>query len=173
MKTIQIYGKKWYDEEYELEVAKMKYIKAVIADIDIIYNLVQETIRTIYPKYYPSEIVEFFCNLHCKENIEKDIKEGNVGILIIDDNIVGTGSYIENHITRVYVKPEHQGRGYGSYIIHYLENEIAKNYNKAYLDASLPACSIYEHRGYETIHHDKWKWLNGDMSTGKSVIREV
>ena len=139
----------------------MKYIKAVTADIDIIYNLVQKTIRTIYPKYYPSEVVEFFGNLHCKENIGKDIKAGNVGILIDDDNIVGTGSYMENHITRVYVKPEHQGQGYGSYIIQHLEDEIAKNYNKAYLDASLPACSIYEHRGYETVRHDKWKCKNG------------
>ena len=107
----------------------MKYIKAVTADIDIIYNLVQETIRTIYPKYYPNEVVEFFCNHHCKENIEQDIKDGHVGILIDDDNIVGTGSYVENHITRVYVKPEYQGQGYGSYIIQYLEDEIAKSYN--------------------------------------------
>ena len=141
----------------------MKYIKAATVDIDIIYNLVQETIRTIYPKYYPSEVVEFFCNLHCKENIGKDITEGRVGILIDADSIVGTGSYVENHITRVYVKPEYQGQGYGSYIIQYLEDEIAKNYMEAYLDASLPACSIYEHRGYETVRHDKLECWNGTI----------
>ena len=89
----------------------MKYIKASAADIDIIYNLVQETIRTIYPKYHPSEVVDFFCNLHCKENIEKDIEEGNVGILIDENNIVGIGNFVENHITRVYVKPKYQRQG--------------------------------------------------------------
>lgn len=151
----------------------MKYIKAVTADIDIIYNLVQETIKTIYPKYYPSEVVEFFCNLHCKENIEQDIKDGHVGILIDDDNIVGTGSYVENDITRVYVKPKYQGQGYGSYIIQYLEDEITKNYTEAYLDASLPACSIYEHRGYETIRHDKWECENGIILVYEIMEKKV
>lgn len=139
----------------------MEYITATLSDADLIYDLVQETIRTIYPKYYPGEVVDFFCNLHCKEKIEQDIKAGDVGILIVDGNIVGTGSYEVNHITRVYVKPEYQGRGYGSYIMQGLEDEIANKYDKACLDASLPACSIYEHRGYKTIRHDKWKCENG------------
>ena len=138
----------------------MKYIRAALSDIDLIYDLVQKTIRTIYPKYYPREVVDFFCNLHCKEKIEQDIKAGDVGILIVDGNIIGTGSYKANHITRVYVKPEYQGRGYGSYIMQCLENEIAKKYDKSCLDASLPACSLYEHRGYKTIRHDKWKCEN-------------
>lgn len=42
-----------------------------------------------------------------------------------------------------------------------LEDEIAKKYDKSCLDASLPACIIYEHRGYKTIRHDKWKCENG------------
>lgn len=139
----------------------MKYIRATLSDTELIYDLVQETIRTIYPKYYPNEVVDFFCNHHCKENIEQDIKAGHVGSLIVNENIVGTGSYKENHITRVYVKPEYQGRGYGSYIMQYLEDEIAKKHDKSCLDASLPASSMYEHRGYETIHHDKWECENG------------
>ena len=139
----------------------MKYITATLSDTDLIYDLVQETIRTNYPKYYPSEVVDFFLQLHCKENIEKDIKDGHVGILIVAGNIVGTGSYEANHITRVYVKPEYQSRGYGSYIMQNIEDEIAKKYHKSCLDASLPASSIYEHRGYRTIHHDKCKCENG------------
>lgn len=143
-----------------LEVPDLKYEKATIKDIDIIYNLVQETIKTIYPKYYPIEIVDFFCNLHCKDNIEKDINDEHVGILSDNGIIVGTGSYVENHITRVYVKPEYQGQGYGNYIMQNLEEQVLKNYDTVCLDSSLPASKIYENRGYETIKHEKWECAN-------------
>ena len=49
----------------------MEYIKAVTKDTEQIAALVQDTICEIYPKYYPREVVEFFCELHSKENISK------------------------------------------------------------------------------------------------------
>ena len=139
----------------------MTYIKATEKDSEQITMLVQNTIRTVYPKYYPQEVVDFFCNLHNQENILKDIKSGLVGVLIKDNEIVGTGCYRDNHITRVYVIPQHQRRGYGSYIMQCLENEIELNYDRAILDASLPASMMYEKRGYKTIKHEKWEVGNG------------
>ena len=73
----------------------------------------------------------------------------------------GTGCYQDNHITRVYVLPEFQGRGYGTFIMEQLEDIIAGEYDKVYLDASLPACHLYEKRGYQTIRHDRWNVENG------------
>lgn len=135
----------------------MEYIKATTENIDCIYEIVQNTVMTIYPKYYPREVVDFFCTLHSKENIKKDVEKGNVGILLSDDKtIVGTGSHEGNHITRVYVLPEFQGKGYGSFIMQSLENEIGAKYYAVQLDASLPASRLYEHRGYHTIKHEKW-----------------
>ena len=139
----------------------MNYIIATKKDLDTIYNLVQNTIKTIYPKYYPSEVVDFFCEHHNKDNIYKDIEQGVVGLLIVDGNIVGTGSFNENHITRVYVNPDYQGKGYGSYIMQCLENTISTSYDTVYLDASLPASHLYEKRGYKTIEHNKWNVANG------------
>ena len=144
----------------------MEYIKATEEYTEQIYNLVQNTITTIYPKYYPKEVVDFFCEHHSIENIIKDIESGSVGILLnkntLNENIiVGTGSYKDNHITRVYVAPEFQGQGYGSYIMQCLENEIGLKYDAVYLDASLPASHLYEKRGYKTIKHDRWEVENG------------
>lgn len=139
----------------------MKYIKATEEYVEQIYSLVQDTIMRIYPKYYPKEVVKFFCELHSKENILEDIKNGCVDVLLVDDNLVGTGSYKDNHITRVYVAPDFQGRGYGSYIMDNLENIIALKNDTVYLDASLPASSLYENRGYKTIKHHKWNVDNG------------
>ena len=139
----------------------MEYVTATEKDSEQILMLVQDTIRTIYPKYYPKEVVDFFCELHCKENISKDIENGFVGVLRSDNIIVGTGCYKDNHITRVYVKPEYQGKGYGNYIMECLENLIRLKYDMVCLDASLPASHLYEKRGYQTIRHERWNARNG------------
>lgn len=54
----------------------MEYLKARREDLEQVYQLVQDTIQTIYPQYYPHEIVGFFRNLHSKENIAADIDSG-------------------------------------------------------------------------------------------------
>lgn len=139
----------------------MEYRKALEKHIDNVFNIVQNTVTTVYPKYYPKEVVDFFCQLHSRENITKDIKNGNVGVLVVDNRIVGTGSREDNHITRVYVLPEFQGKGYGSFIMQCLENTISEQYNTVMLDASLPASHLYEQRGYRTIKHEKWNVEHG------------
>ena len=80
----------------------LKYIKATQKDAGVIFNLVQDTIKTVYPKYYPKEVVDFFCQLHSQDNILNDIKAGSVGILLKENIILGTGSYKDNHITRLW-----------------------------------------------------------------------
>lgn len=139
----------------------MEYIKATEKYIEEIVTLVQETIQMIYPNYYPKEVVKFFSQHHSRENIAKDVRAGLVSILINDDIIVGTGSCIDNHITRVFVLPLYQKKGYGSYIMQQLENEIGLIYDEIYLDASLPASHLYEKRGYKTSKHESMNLENG------------
>ena len=138
----------------------MTYIKADEQLNSEICNLVQQTIKAIYPKYYPREVVDFFCELHSLDNIRKDIENENVYALYDNDVLVGTGCLSDNHITRVYVLPEYQGKGYGTYIIKQLENEIKKKYDSAVLDASLPAVMLYEKLGYKTVNHNKYPLKN-------------
>lgn len=38
----------------------MEYTKATIDDMEEFYDLVQNTIQEVYPKYYPEEVVRFF-----------------------------------------------------------------------------------------------------------------
>ena len=40
-----------------------EYILAKTADLDTVFNIVQNSIKSTYPKYYPKEVVDFFCNL--------------------------------------------------------------------------------------------------------------
>ena len=95
------------------------------------------------------EVVDFFCEHHSEDAIEKDIKNGYVSVLKIDGTIVATGCFMDNHITRVYVLPEHQKKGYGTFIMKNIEEQIGEKFDKAYLDASLPVAALYEKLGFE------------------------
>lgn len=131
----------------------MKYVTATSDMVNGIYNILHTAIRTVYPKYYPKEVVDFFCQHHSKEHILDGITSGNMGVLLDGNVIVGTGCFDSNHITGVYVLPFYQKQGCGTQIMNYLENEISQKHDIAILDASLPAACLYEHRGYKTVSH--------------------
>ena len=95
----------------------MEYFKASEDHAEQIYNLVQNTITAVYPRYYPEAVVDFFCSLHNRINISRDIEDGCVRVLWSDGRMVGTGSCKGSHITRVFVAPEFQGQGYGRRIM--------------------------------------------------------
>lgn len=81
----------------------------------------------------------FFCKLHSVEAIIKDLEQGSVKIFLKGNKIVATGSRTGNHITRVFVAPEEQGRGFGTLIMNKLESEIAaEGFHIAHLETSLP-----------------------------------
>ena len=139
----------------------MKYITATTEMADGIRDVLHTTIKTVYPRFYPKEVVDFFCNHHSREHVLEGIASGNMGVLIDEDVIIGTGCYYGNHITGVYVLPKYQNKGCGTMIIDHLETEIAKKYDSVELDASLAAVILYEHRGYKTVGHGKYDLENG------------
>ena len=142
-------------------------------DLQAVYNVMQHTIKTIYPKYYPMEVVDFFCEHHSEDAIEKDINNGYVSVLKIDGTIVATGCFVDNHITRVYVLPEHQKKGYGTFIMKNIEEQIGEKFDKAYLDASLPAAALYEKLGFVTVMHERYPVENGVILAYEVMEKEL
>ena len=47
----------------------MKYIRATSDMANDVQNVLHMAIKTIYPKYYPKEVEDFFCRHHNKEHI--------------------------------------------------------------------------------------------------------
>ena len=129
----------------------MKYVRATFDMVNEIQNILHTTIKAIYPDYYPKEVVNFFCEHHSKQHILEGIASGNMGVLVYNDLLVGTGCFDGNHITGVYVLPSYQKQGCGSHIMNCLEKEIAEKYDIAILDSSLPAANLYENRGYKNV----------------------
>ena len=142
-------------------------------NLEQVYELVQETIQMVYPKYYLPEIVDMFREYHSRDHVLQDITARNTYILWVGDTIVGTGTTQENHITRVYVRPKFQGKGYGTYIMKRLEERIRKNYDTVDIDASLPACRLYQRLGYATVDHGIWECKNGVVQVYEIMKKEL
>lgn len=80
----------------------MKYITATSDMADAVHNVLHTAIKTIYPKYYPKEVADFFCRHHSKEHILEGIASGNMGVLVDGNLIVGMGCFDSNHITQCH-----------------------------------------------------------------------
>lgn len=89
----------------------MKIIKANINMVDDVYELIQKTIKEVYEKYYPSEAVKYFLELHGREAVSADILGGKVYAAVRKGEVVGTGTADGERIRRVFVLPQFQGRG--------------------------------------------------------------
>ena len=49
-------------------------IQAAANDFETVRQIAQETIRAVYPAYYPAGAVDFFCRHHSDESISADIR---------------------------------------------------------------------------------------------------
>lgn len=116
----------------------MKIVQAEIPDFESVRRIVQTTIWSVYPRYYPSGAVVFFARHHSDESIAADI-------------------------ARLFVLPEHQHRGYGKAWMDFAERLIAQTCTEIVLDVSFPAKRIYRKRGYVDAEYHTIQTDSGDF----------
>lgn len=135
----------------------MRIYEAKADDFETIVNIVHTTINTIYPMYYPDDVVKYFLNHHSKENIKKAMN--NEKIMLVNDgsgSVVGTGTLYNNEIKRMFILPQYQGNSYGTQLLEKLEQlAIDNGHETVVLSASLPAYGLYKNRGYVPIKYNK------------------
>lgn len=141
----------------------MNFRNAGLQDFIMVKRITHQTIKEIYPAYYPKDVVSFFLKHHSDANILRDIKNNRVYLLEVDGKPVGTGSISDNEIERVFVLPQFQGHGYGAFILDQLETIISKNYDYSKLCASLPAYNFYLKRGYTPVGYHQIKTAKGKV----------
>ena len=142
--------------EVTIVLAKEQHVEGIT-------EIVQRTIKEVYTKYYRDEVVAFFCKWHSKEKIYEDVKEKKVYVILEENRIVATGTVDGDLITRIYVLPEYQNRGYGSAVMDFLEQKVIKENGAVRLEASLPAGRFYHKRGYVTQEHQEFEVENGKI----------
>ena len=141
----------------------MKIAAAKEADFDTVKNIPQQTIKAVYPHYYPKGAVDFFLAHHSDENIMRDIRNSDVFLLYTDTNeAAGTVTTEKDEINRLFVLPKYQGQGFGGALLRLAEERIAENYDRAELSVSLPAKAIYLKKGYIFKEYCAIRTENGD-----------
>lgn len=142
----------------------MEIRKALPADLPVVAELTRHTIREVYPHYYPQGVVEFFLHWHRDEKISQDIQSGKAYLLVgPSGQAVGTVTLHGEELNRLFVLPEHQGKGYGRLLLDFGENMIGQQYGKIVLDSSLPGKAIYLKRGYQVTSYQTERQENGDV----------
>ena len=68
----------------------MKIVRAELSDAETVREISHETIKAVYPHYYPKGAVDFFLAHHNRENILRDIEAGEVWLISDGGNGVGT-----------------------------------------------------------------------------------
>ena len=89
-------------------VDKLTIKKARLEQADEINEIVSKMIKEIYSKYYSNEVVDFFLELHNRDNIINDISKDNTYVIGCEATILGTGTINQNTISRVYITPNNQ-----------------------------------------------------------------
>ena len=140
----------------------MKIIQAAAGDFEAVKRITRDTIRAVYPRYYPEGAVEFFCRHHSDERIMADIASGKVYLLVYDDQAAGTVTISGNEINRLFVLPEYQHKGFGRALLDFAEQAVLLQYDTVHMDASLPAKAIYKKRGYRETEYHTIRTENGD-----------
>lgn len=141
----------------------MEIRKAMIDDLNAVTQITHETMREVFPHYYPQGAIEVFFSYNSRQNIETDIKEGRVYLLIDDGESLGTVTIKGNEIDRLFVYPRCQGKGYGTALLDFAEKEIAgQGYGNIMLGATLSGKHIYKRHGYVETEYYTFKTANGD-----------
>lgn len=160
----------------------MKIRRADMNDLEQVKCVTCETIQKIYPHYYPKGAVDFFLAHHNDATIAQDIAAHNVFVLEATighkhertnsskredsseaNSIIGTVTANGNEICRLFVLPGCQGKGFGTALLDFAEQHIAKQYKTICLHSSLPAKLLYLKRGYRHASSHIIDTPNGDV----------
>lgn len=131
----------------------MEMIQAQERHLQDVYGIVRQSIEGTYPDYYPQAVCSYFLELHSRERILGDIRAGRTYLLRDENQYVATGTVLRRHLTRIFVLPGSQKKGYGTAVMDFLEQKAGELVKDAIVESSLPGCIFYEKRGYRTVKH--------------------
>jgi len=118
-------------------------------DFEEVYETVHNTIDRVYPEYYPRDIVTFFHNFHSRKKMLDSLHHEKTLIIEKNKRIISTGSFTENEIRRMFIRPEEQSKGYGRILLKNLEKiALDEGCKELELSSTLGAYRFYQKCGY-------------------------
>lgn len=149
----------------------IKITKATTQQIELVYEIVQTTINSVYPHFYPKGVVKYFSEYHQIDKILMDIQDGNTYLINKNNNYAGTITIVKNKLHRFFVVPDFQKQGLGSKLLNFAEKTIFRNFNEVITDTSIPAKKFYLIRHYIVIKTGYVKCENDDIFCYERMIK--
>jgi len=89
---------------------------------------------------------------HSEKHVLEDASKGLVVVLEHKGRIIGTGTFVEESIKRVFVHPSYQGKCFGMLIMHALEEHaVVRGVRSLTLASTLASRPFYDSLGYVTL----------------------
>jgi N-acetylglutamate synthase-like GNAT family acetyltransferase len=116
------------------------------------------TINTSY-SMFPSEYRKHWIDEHhSTDHIATEASEGYTLVIECEGKIIGTGNVFHKQIQSLFVHSEYQRRGYGTELIHRLEEYARKEgVDTLRLSALTPSKQFFEALGYRIISENQFQ----------------
>lgn len=127
-------------------------------DIESIKHLMDTTINTGY-SMFPSEYRQHWMDEHhSTDHIATEASEGYTLVIECERKIIGTGNVLREQIQSVFIHPVYQRHGYGTELIHRLEEYARKEgVGTLRLSANTLSKQFFEALGYRIISENPFK----------------
>jgi N-acetylglutamate synthase-like GNAT family acetyltransferase len=95
---------------------------------------------------------------HSTEQIITEASEGYTLVVECDGRIVGTGNVLHEQIQSVFIHPEYQRRGYGTAVVHRLEDHVKRaSVRILRVSALTPSKRFFEGLGYHVMSENRFR----------------
>lgn len=132
------------------------------AESEAVFLLRDAAIRAAYPHYYPRGAVDWFLSPDNRGYIAADVRQGKVCVLTDNDRIVGTVTVNGDELTRLFVLPAEQGKGYGRQLAEFAIAIIFAEHDGVKVDAALSATKFYDKLGFHVVSAASLPTPSGD-----------
>ena len=125
--------------------------KATTKDLKEISALICKVLEEKEAEFYTDEVIKAWQRHNMLQNLERESENTEI-IVYEEERIVGVGSLYEEHIRKLYVHQQCQGRGIGKELMAELERIAAsEGYQKCTLNSTINAIGFYRKLGYEEV----------------------
>lgn len=121
-------------------------------DRDGVINVFVRAIRESAIRDYSSAQIDAWAGVD-RSDAWYAVDDRLIWVAVVDDLVVGfTDLELSGHLDRMYVHPEHEGRGVASALLNRLEDAArSKGLPRLFTEASITAKPFFERRGFEVL----------------------
>ena len=129
-----------------------------MGDVPSIKHVVDTTIHASYAMFPPAYRQHWMEDHHSVEHIVAEASDGCTLVVEGEGKVIGVGTVLQGQIQSVFIHPTYQRRGWGTALIHRLEDHARKAGVKTLRLSAVPSSKpFFEGLGYHVVTENRFK----------------